>query len=65
VGILDGKVAIITGGTSGIGERTVKIFAQEGASVVVAGRRRAEGEEIAARLGAHVSFCQTDMTDEA
>lgn len=64
MGQLDGKVAIITGGTSGIGERAVELFASEGSRVVIAGRRRAEGESLAARLGPNVSFLQTDMLEE-
>jgi len=35
---LENKIAVITGGTSGIGERTAEIFVEQGASVVIAGR---------------------------
>ena len=38
-GQLDGKLAIVTGGGSGIGEASARLFAQQGAIVVVAGRR--------------------------
>jgi NAD(P)-dependent dehydrogenase (short-subunit alcohol dehydrogenase family) len=62
---LDGKVAIITGGTSGIGTRTVEVFASEGATVVFCGRRADKGNEIATALGDKVEFIQTDVTDEA
>jgi len=42
---LQGKIAIVTGGTSGIGRETAVLFARAGAKVVVAGRREAEGAE--------------------
>jgi len=63
MGALDGKVAIVTGGTSGIGERIVELFVEEGARVVVAARRQAEGEALEKRLG--VRFIRTDMSSEA
>lgn len=63
MGALDGKVAIVTGGTSGIGERIVELFAQEGAKVVVAARRAEEGAALEKRLG--VRFVRTDVSSEA
>jgi NAD(P)-dependent dehydrogenase (short-subunit alcohol dehydrogenase family) len=63
MGILDGKVAIITGATSGIGARTAEVFAAEGAQVVLAGRRRPEGEALAGQLGG--AFVRTDVSREA
>lgn len=65
MGRLDGKVAVITGATSGIGWRTAEVFVAEGARIVVAGRRMAEGEALAAQLGSSCVFKQTDVTDEA
>jgi len=64
-GRLEGKVAIVTGGTSGIGKRTVELFAEEGASVVIAARREKEGNAIAKGLGPKVSFIRTDVSQEA
>ncbi|AVT74857.1 2,5-dichloro-2,5-cyclohexadiene-1,4-diol dehydrogenase [Rhodopseudomonas palustris] len=65
MGRLDGKIAVITGATSGIGWRTAEVFVAEGARIVVAGRRTAEGEALAAQLGSSCVFKQTDVTDEA
>ena len=64
MGVLDGKIAIITGATSGIGERSAELFVAEGATVVLAGRRAALGEVIAARLGQNAVFTQADVAEE-
>src|SRR5689334_2945160 len=61
---LDGKVAVITGATSGIGLRTAEVFVAEGARIVIAGRRIAEGEALAKQLGGPCVFRQTDVTKE-
>jgi NAD(P)-dependent dehydrogenase (short-subunit alcohol dehydrogenase family) len=64
MGLLDSKVAIITGATSGIGARTAELFVEEGASIVFTGRRKAEGDAVAARLGRKARFVQADATSE-
>lgn len=64
MGRLNGKVAVITGATSGIGLRTAEVFVAEGARTIVAGRRVREGEALAKRLGPDCIFLKTDVTVE-
>jgi len=65
---LRGKVAIITGGTSGIGRDASVLFAKSGAKVVVAGRREAEGQEtmgLVRAAGGDGIFVKTDVAKTA
>jgi NAD(P)-dependent dehydrogenase (short-subunit alcohol dehydrogenase family) len=62
---LDGKVAVITGGASGIGEGTVRRFVEEGARVVIADLQDNAGAALCAELGAGTRFIHTDVTQEA
>ena len=64
MGLLDGKVAIITGATSGIGARTAEVFVQQGAKILAVGRRRALGEALVARLGPAALFFEADIAEE-
>src|SRR3954447_21731427 len=63
-GRMAGKVAVITGATSGIGARTAELFVAEGATVLLAGRRTERGEALARALGDAASFLRTDVAVE-
>ena len=62
MGRLDGKVAVITGGASGIGEASVRLFVEEGAEVVVADVQDERGGNLASELGAE--YVHADVTRE-
>ncbi len=59
---LEGKTAVITGGTEGIGFATAKLFVKEGAYVFITGRRQKELEEVVKAIGTNVSGVQGDVS---
>src|SRR5689334_4666218 len=68
MGQLEGKTAIITGASGGIGAGIARAFAREGAQLAIAARSRERLVDVAAaleRLGARVVAVPTDVTDEA
>jgi NAD(P)-dependent dehydrogenase (short-subunit alcohol dehydrogenase family) len=63
MGKLKGKVAVITGGNSGIGLATAKRFVEEGANVVITGRREKDLKEAAAFIGRNVTTVAGDVSN--
>jgi 3alpha(or 20beta)-hydroxysteroid dehydrogenase len=64
LGRLDGKVALITGGARGQGEAEVRLFAAEGARVVVSDVLVDAGETLAGELGSNVAYARHDVSSE-
>src|SRR5207237_7280445 len=67
-GKLSGKIALVTGGTSGIGKTTAIEFARAGAKVVLSGRREKEGADVVAeiqQLGGEAAFVSADVAKDA
>jgi NAD(P)-dependent dehydrogenase (short-subunit alcohol dehydrogenase family) len=65
MGKLEGKVAVVTGGSTGIGLASAKLFAQEGAKVFVTGRRQAELEAAVKSIGSLATGIRGDISDLA
>ena len=65
MGKLDGKIALVTGGSSGIGFATAKQFVHEGAYVFITGRRSAELAAAVKEIGRNVTEVQGDVSNVA
>src|SRR3954468_4765971 len=64
MGKLDGKVALISGGARGQGEAEARLFAAQGASVIVADVLDADGKAVAESIGARALYQHLDVSDE-
>lgn len=60
---LKDKVILVTGSTTGIGEAMVRLFAREGAQVMIHGRRKDAAQKMAVEIGEHASFVIGDLED--
>lgn len=65
MGRLDGKVSVITGGASGIGEATVRLFTEEGARVLIADIQDEKGQLLGDELGESAEYLHVDVSREA
>lgn len=63
MGRLEGKVAVITGGASGMGEATARLFVREGARVVIGDVQQEKGEAVASEIGAECRFVKVDVSN--
>lgn len=59
--LLEGKVAVVTGSTQGLGAAVARLFVTEGAKVVVSGRQRDKGRKLAASLGMNAVYQEADL----
>ncbi|MGH3738367.1 MAG: 3-hydroxyacyl-CoA dehydrogenase [Micromonosporaceae bacterium] len=62
---IEGNVAVVTGGASGLGQATVRRLHQAGAGVLIVDLASSDGEKLAAELGERAGFAAADVTDEA
>jgi len=62
-GKLDGKIALVTGGSSGIGLATAEVFVKEGAFVYITGRRQSELDKAVKNIGSNVRAVRADVSD--
>ncbi len=62
---LEGRAALVTGGASGLGEATVRLFASEGARVLIADLQDERGRRVAGEIGAAALYQRTDVSNEA
>ena len=62
---IEGKIAIVTGGASGLGKATAEALVAAGAKVVIWDMNEENGKAVAAELGENASFMKINVTDEA